>query len=219
MRLVLVRHGQTEWNAVGRFQGQADTNLSPLGREQAAAVAQAVRRFNPVALYSSTLVRAFHTAERIGAVLGLDILPEPDLRETNLGHLEGLSAEETRKRFPDFFRQWEEDPGAAVTPGGESVAQVQARAWRVVERLRERHGDATVVAVTHNFVVRALLCRVADVPLRNFRRFRVDVGSITVFDLAAATGQVVTVNEAVHLATLAAQATPITQLPDPPGRV
>ena len=101
-RLVLWRHGRTEWNVDGRFQGQADVPLDDVGREQAAAAAPLVAGFDPVAIFSSDLARTYQTAEPLAALTGLEIQTDKRLREIHVGSWEGLLGDEIRAADPEL---------------------------------------------------------------------------------------------------------------------
>lgn len=133
-RLLLVRHGETDWNADGRLQGQTDRPLSGFGREQARRLADELATEDFEAVYSSDLARARETAEIVGARLGLPVEVDPDLREKDWGNWEGLTAVE-RDRV-DFV--------------GESTESHQERILRALRRISERHpGGGNVLVVTH----------------------------------------------------------------------
>lgn len=203
MRLILVRHGQTQHNADGLVQGQADIPLSDVGRRQAAALAAALADEPIQAIVSSPLRRAWDTAATIAAARGLTVSEEPDLIEMDVGHMEGLSGAEMRSRYPEALQRWLAPGGTAVPlPGGESLAAVQERAWRAVTRLRERFSDGTVVAVTHNFVIASIVCRVVGVPLDGFRRFRIEVASRTTVEVGAERWLLLHLNDVCHLRAL-----------------
>ena len=184
MRLILVRHGETEHNAGGFVQGRIDVPLNELGRRQAAALAAALRADPPAAVVASPLERARDTALAIAAPRGLPVTLDPDLAEMDVGALEGLSGPQMRERFPDILAAWAGPQGPSVQlAGGESLEQVQVRAWRVVERLYEQYAGATVVVATHNFVIGSIVCRAIGAPLTAFRRLRIGVASRTVIDI------------------------------------
>ena len=137
--LLLVRHGETDWNADGRLQGQTDRPLSEVGRRQARRLADELAEEKLEAIYSSDLSRARETAEIVGARLGLPVLLDPDLREKDWGSWEGLtSVERDRVEFV-----------------GESTEAHQERMLRSLRQISERHpGDACVLVVTHGGSVR-----------------------------------------------------------------
>lgn len=180
MRLILIRHAETAHNRDNRAQGQADNPLSDIGERQAAALGRHLAGEPLTAVYTSPLQRARSTALAVAAPHGLTPVEEADLLEMNLGEMEGLAIAEMRDRFPEFLREWASDRGPELPmPGGESLVQVQARAWAVIERLREAHGEDTVALVSHNFVLGTLISRALGMPLHEFRRFRLSVAGAT----------------------------------------
>lgn len=201
MRLILIRHGETERNAAGAVQGRADVPLSDLGRRQAEALADALRDVDLRAVYSSPLERARETARAIAMPHDLTVTVEPDLIEMDVGGMEGLTGAEMRARYPDFLTQWAgpEGPRARMPEGGESLAEVQERAWQVIDRLQAIHPDDAVAAVSHNFVISSLVCRAIGVPLSDFRRMRYNVASRTVIDFRPDRVLVVELNDLCHL--------------------
>lgn len=185
MRLFLVRHGETWWNERGKFQGNADIELSPQGLIQAQKLAASLKYEPVVKIYTSPLPRARQTAEEIGKYHSCPIVIVDELRELDQGDLEGLTGEELRRDYPDFFSQWLKDPADLKLPGGESLRELQARAWEAIKRIKEEHPNDTVVAVAHNFVNLTILCQVLGMPLHNFRCWRQDPAGknlIEIFD-------------------------------------
>jgi broad specificity phosphatase PhoE len=131
--LLLVRHGETDWNAEGRLQGHTDRPLNDYGRRQARALADRLVGDDIVAVYSSDLSRAHETAEIIGERLGLPVVTDPDLRERNWGNWEGLTGAE-RDRVDNV---------------GEPREEHTERVLRAVQRIADAHPDERVVVVTH----------------------------------------------------------------------
>jgi len=148
-RLILVRHGETDWNAEGRYQGQADPPLNARGREQARRVAQKLRDKGVDVIYSSPLKRALETAKAIADETGAPLFIEPRLMEINQGVWEGKHVSDIQREYPEIFRQWEEDPWHTHIPGGETLQQVQERVYAAIDDIIERHQGQTVVLVTH----------------------------------------------------------------------
>ncbi len=198
MRLILVRHGETHLNRDGRIQGINDTSLDELGRSQAQAVSKALSRDLPFQLYASPIARARETAQIISRALGVPLKTVAEFREADAGELEGLTGAEMRERYPEFAERWAEDSGTAQMPGGESLAEVQDRAWRAISRISQAHGEGTVVVVSHNFVIQTVVCKVLESPLKH-RRIRQDLGSITRLDLSGSQWTVASLNETAHL--------------------
>jgi broad specificity phosphatase PhoE len=152
VRLILLRHGRTAWNAERRFQGQADPPLDEVGRAQAYEVAALVAALRPQLLVSSDLQRAAQTAVPLGEVTGLKVIAEPRLRVRSLGHWEGLTRDEVADQFPDEYADWV--AGRDVSRrGGETREQVASRALAAFTDLPEVE---TAVLVTHSATAMAL---------------------------------------------------------------
>ncbi len=150
-RLLLVRHGQSEWNAAGRWQGQADPPLSALGRMQAEEAAGALPE-EIEAVVASDLRRALDTATIMGARLGLGpVTRDRRWRERDVGHFTGLTRAEIEQRWPGLL-----DPPSPDIPGGETPAALLRRAQAAVAAVVATYGDASVLVVTHGGLIRRL---------------------------------------------------------------
>lgn len=199
MRLILVRHGETEHNRGNITLGRFDAPLNDRGRAQAGAVAASFAR-PPDAIYASPLVRAFGTAAAIGAVAGVAPVADGRLIEMDVGEMEHLTGAELRERYPDFLRLWlSDDVAQARMPGGETLAEVQERAWAAVGRMRDAHHTGDVIAVTHNFVILALVCRALGLPLSEFRRLRTALAARTMLDITDRGCTLLQLNDVSHL--------------------
>ena len=162
--LFLVRHGETDWNAAGRWQGQTDVPLNPRGREQAREVAGRLRSVGLAAIASSDLLRARTTAEIVASELGLAVSHlDAALRERRFGCFEGLTREEVVARFPEAWARYLADPGPAP-PGGESREELLARLLPAVASAATRL-PGPVLVVMHGGAMRALLAEhVSGIP-------------------------------------------------------
>jgi broad specificity phosphatase PhoE len=200
MRLILIRHGETEWNATLRYQGHANIPLNAQGRAQARTTGARLARYGATALYTSDIVRAAETAEAIGAVVGLVARPMRELREIDVGQWEGLTPEELYRRFPEHMEAFDRDPARTVRLGGESYAQLQERALVALNTIHNAHpGDEVVLAVTHGGTIRALLCHIIGLDLAHFGRMWIDNGSLTELRHGAHGWRLVRLNDAAHL--------------------
>jgi probable phosphoglycerate mutase len=141
----------------------------------------------------------------IGTATGISVTIDPGLIEMDVGEMEHLSREELRERYPEFLREWLTAPGAARMPGGETLAEVQERAWAAVERMQVGHPGGEVIAVTHNFVILTIACRVLNLPLSDFRRLRTALAGITTVQLpvemSSGTPTLISWNDTGHLRT------------------
>ncbi len=168
-RLILLRHGQTASNAEGRMQGQLDTDLTDLGRRQAAAAADALGDRDPVAILSSDLRRARDTADALAAVTGGTVETDVRLRETMLGDWQGRTHVEVDAYMPGARRRWRDAPEWAP-PGGEARVDVAARSYPLVTELMERlpewgTSERPVILVAHGGLIAALTARLLDLPV------------------------------------------------------
>ena len=171
-RLVLLRHGQTEYNAGSRMQGQLDTDLSALGREQAAAAAEVLAKREPLAIVSSDLRRALDTATALAELSGVDVSVDTRLRETHLGDWQGLTHLEVDDVAPGARLAWRDDARWAPH-GGESRVDVAERSMPVVDELLTGLGDwgsgeRPVVLVAHGGLIAALTAALLDLPVDNW---------------------------------------------------
>lgn len=199
MNLILIRHGETDWNRTGRCQGVADIDLNDTGRRQIEELAHSLRDADISAVYSSDLLRALRTAKQIASHHDLDVNIDKDLREMDQGDLEGLLFEEIRDRYADVLKEWRESPETLMLPGGESLLQVQERAWNVFEKLNSLHAGETIVAVSHNLTITALLCKITGVGLRGFRNFNLRAASKNLIVSVNGNVEVRLLNDVSHL--------------------
>lgn len=179
IRLILVRHGETPWTRLRRYQGQTDVPLSARGQRQAAALGRFFSGQSIDALYSSDMQRAVQTAEPVSRALGLAITQDRRLRETAFGEWEGLTYIEMEEMWPDDLAAWQDDPMAHPPPGGESLADLTNRVAGFVDDLRQRHKGETVVAVAHGGAIRAILCHELGLPSHVFWKMSIDAGSLS----------------------------------------
>ncbi len=182
MFLHLIRHGETDWNVERRCQGFSDSELNATGRRQAALVARCLSDKKIDAIYSSTLKRALETARIIARYHDAHVQAVDDLRELNQGEFEGLRLTELVEQHSTFLEQWFRDPADLRLPGGESLREMQNRAWAALEAIVERHAEGNVVVVGHNLCNLALLCRTMKLELNDFRRLHQDVASVNIIE-------------------------------------
>lgn len=202
MIIHLIRHGQTEHNRSGLTLGRADVPLNELGRRQAAALGAKFADHPLGAIYSSPLSRTYDTARAIAGERDIPLYARDELLEMDVGETESITFAELRERYPEFLLQWGSDsPEEARMPGGESLLDVAARLEPFLADLRAITHDHIAV-VTHNFVLKLLLCRLLDVPLRSFRTFGTDVASVSTVITRDSRISVRVLNDLCHLHSL-----------------
>lgn len=164
-RLFLVRHGETEWNAAQVFQGHLDSNLTRAGTVQAERLAERLADEGVSAVYSSDQGRAMLTAKATADRLGLEVIPRQELREIDCGDWTGMSYTQVRAQWPNAHENWVRRPHLHCMPNGEDVAAVQRRAFVFLREAQRRHPGESVLAVTHNTIVRAVVCSLMGLDL------------------------------------------------------
>lgn len=167
-RVTLVRHGETEWNARGVYQGSRDVPLSPTGRAQARALGERLAAVRFDVAYTSPLARARETAELVLAGRGPAACPAPELGEFGYGVWEGVPPAERRARWPELDARWAADPWAVALPGGESLDALAARVLPAWERLLGAHPGGTVAVFAHGHVNRLILLHARGLPRAAF---------------------------------------------------
>jgi probable phosphoglycerate mutase len=165
-QLVVIRHGESNFNRERRWQGQSqDAILNDLGWRQAECVADALRGSQPAALFSSDLTRAIQTAVPVAAAVDLPIYPEPGLREISAGRWTNHPSDEVLIEEPERVQAWNEAPATTSPPDGETLAQAQQRILAVVHEQAPRYGGQTIVVVTHGAILQTLMAVALELPL------------------------------------------------------
>ena len=183
--LILVRHGETEWNIQSRMQGHRDIALSPRGVEQAEAVARHLMRAPAdeapaiAAVFASDLTRARATAAPIAGRAGVSLRIDPRLRERGFGLFEGSTYAEAHARWPEIYATWQRREPDYAVPGGESYVQVRARTLAAIEDIAGEFAGKTVVVVTHGGILDAVYRAAFDIPWATPRPYAIPNGSIS----------------------------------------
>jgi ribonuclease H / adenosylcobalamin/alpha-ribazole phosphatase len=185
VRLYLVRHGAPDERAAGRCCGRTDVELSAAGRREAVRLAAAFADAGVAAVYASPLRRAVATAEPIAAAAGCDVTLCAGLVEIDFGAFEGRTFDELAAAEPELYERWMAAPAAVRFPGGESYADVRARAVAAAEAIARRHLDGAAVAVAHAGPIRAILAAALRMPDDAIFRLGVPYASIAVVEWTA----------------------------------
>ena len=180
--------------------GREDVPLNERGVEQADLLGASLASESITAIYSSPLQRAKTTAAPLAKSLGLTVKVKDGLIEMDVGEVENRTFAELAERYPDFLKEWRSERVADLCmPGGESLRQVQERAWSAVEAIRDDHMEQTVAVVSHNFVILTLLCRVMGIDLSNFRRVKHDLAAVSEIRMEAERAVLLRMNDRCHL--------------------
>jgi probable phosphoglycerate mutase len=202
MHLLLIRHGETDWNNEGRIQGHTDTPLNARGIEQAQQLAARVAAEERIdVLYTSPLARARVTAETIAQKLGAVPIPDERLMERYFGDLEGLDVSEIEQCFPDLLRMWRESKVHVPLPGEETNADFHRRVQAFLDDLRTRHSDddTHIAIVTHGGTINMLLTTLIGLDVNKRWPFWLDNASLSLVHVTPTRSRIHLLNDTCHL--------------------
>ena len=209
MRLILVRHGETDWNKERRVQGLSNLGLNETGRKQAEALARALKNERVEAIYASPLRRAHETAYAISRFHRVEVTTVDGLKELDVGEVDGMTYEEMRIHHGEFFTKWMADFAAVRLPGGGTLLELRDQCCAAIQEVIERQRASmvegverdkkVVVAVTHFFPILCIVCNTLGLNLSHCRRLRLDLASICVLDFNPSGTVLVSFNDTCHL--------------------
>jgi len=199
VRLFLVRHAESQWNPIGRYQGLLDPELSERGKVQAELLGRALQKEKIDVIYSSPLKRTYQTALEIAKRHNLKVIEDRRIIEIDHGVWSGMLVEEVQRKYPEAFRTWLEEPHKVKFDGGESLDDVLKRVKEFLEFVKQTHKNQTVVAVSHTVPIRTMLCALLEIDLSNFWTFGCDNASYTVINMEEKRNVIVKLNITCHL--------------------
>ena len=201
-RLVVVRHGRTEWNRVERFRGRADIQLDEVGIRQAEAAAARIAEWQVSAIYSSPLNRALSTAEILARPFSLEVKLLSGIIDIDYGEWLGLSTEEATAKYGDLYSTWLNSPHQVKFPAGESLAEVRERAASAVGDLIAQHPKETIVLVSHKVVCQILILSLLGLDNSHFWEITQDVCAVNLFEVRGGVSSALSLNDTCHLKSL-----------------
>lgn len=182
MDLLLVRHGQTDWNPAQRVMGQSDISINEAGKKQARNLRDWLKDIEIHAVYSSPMPRALETAAIIiEGRNGLKIIKEPGVAEIDYGDWVGVTFKELEEKHPEQYNNYRFRPSRMKIPGGEAVVAVQKRAVAAIERIRRKHEGQRVLVISHADVGKAILVHYLGIPLDLLQKVGCDNGSLSIY--------------------------------------
>ncbi len=198
-KVILVRHGQTLWNLVMKYQGHCDVALTEKGLEQAMLAAQRLASEKITAVYASDLGRALKTAECIAQKHNLLVTAVPELKEINFGEWEGLTYEGANSQWTEEMSLLFTHPDEVIIPGGETFREVKERATMALAKIVAQHPNETIVVVSHGGTIRTLLCAALNIHLNYLWKIKQDNTAINVLEYHDGEVMVSLVNDVHHL--------------------
>lgn len=199
MRLIVVRHGETQWNVQKRTQGTTDTKLTTKGERQAQQLSHRIQAMQVDGIVTSPLQRACETARIIALPNHKTISIDAALIEIRFGKWEGLTFDEIGEQYPQELSVWSKTPHLSEIPQAESVNEVIARVDDFLARMQLNHKDETIAAVTHSLPSKLIVARSIGLPLENIHSLRIDNASLTVIDFYPDRPVLRLMNDTVHL--------------------
>lgn len=200
MNLLLMRHGQTEWNLQMRTQGRMDIPLDETGRMQAMLAAERLRNAKIDAVYASPLLRAYETAKAAASLHGLPVISHPLLVERNFGSWEGEEFSVLANKYPEGLRLWREDPLGYTPENAESLLDVLTRCIQFMNEITARHEEnETVLIVAHSIPLRLMVAHLIGLPPQNIHSLRLDNAAYTEVLLREKYNTLLVLNDTGHL--------------------
>lgn len=207
LQLYLVRHGQTAWNALHRFQGHSDVPLDEIGRAQSRRLAQRLQSEPIRHVFCSDLIRARETAESIASVCGCPLTVTPLLREACFGAWEGLTRADIEERFPGKFEEYLKDSVNCRPPGAETSEEIRARILQTADHVRTEAPEGVALVVGHGGSLRWIIIEALNAPAECYRRLRVDNASLSMVEYQDDRSWLALFNDVGHLGGLLSDVT------------
>ncbi len=203
--IYLVRHGQTAWNKEEIFRGRTDIPLDEVGLKQAELVGEYFKGMEIHGIYSSTLSRAWQTAQKVAQFHDLKVQPLQGIIDMSFGNWEGRPHQEIREKDRETYRQWVETPHLVKLPGGESLDDVRVRAMAAMEEVIRNHPGKTLVFVSHRVICKVLICAILGLDNSHFWQITQDTTAINQIQYRKGKYILSLMNETCHLIPLKEQ--------------
>jgi len=199
IQVLIIRHGRTEWNRIERFRGRADIDLDELGKKQAEATAGRIAEWNISAIYGSPLRRTMTTAHILADRLHLIAQALPGIADIDFGEWQGLTPGEAEERDSKLYSRWLKEPHTVIFPGGESLAQVRARAASAVDEIIKDSEDKTIAFVSHKVICKLLILHFIALDNSHFWQIGQDVSAVNLFQVRDGVPSAMLLNDTCHL--------------------
>lgn len=200
-KLILARHGETEWNVEKVFRGRADVNLNEVGIKQADLLGKHLCNWELEAIYSSPVKRALDTANIVARYMEVAVCIAEGLTDFDFGEWQSLSEQEVKRLYPAILNDWQSSPHKVRMPGGENLDDVTKRTAEVVDEVLSRH-HGNVLLVSHRVVLKVLICSLLGLDNSHFWNISQDVCGLTIFDYVDGRFVLTKHNDTSHLREL-----------------
>ena len=198
-RVILVRHGETDWNREEIFRGRADPPLNKKGQNQAEAAGRAISAFKVSAVYSSPLNRSLETAKNIAKFHNLPVKEMEGFIDIDFGKWQGLTHKNVKKLYPGLYQRWLEEPRKVIMPGGESLDNVRKRSFAALKEILQKDKNGLAVVVSHRVVNKILICAILGLDNSSFWNIRQDNCALNIFEFRKNKFVVELINDTCHL--------------------
>ena len=195
----IVRHGQTNWNILGKTQGHGNSDLTAKGIEQATELAESIVNYPIDYIYSSDLGRAVQTAQILGDKLNIKVEETEALREMGFGEWEGLLIDEIKTNYASVYTTWRNEPHLAQIPGGETLHLIKDRVDSFIQSLNEKYDNKHILLVTHSVTVRVMLLAFLNSGMENIYRIKQDNTALNIVEYRDYGPVVIKMNDTSHI--------------------
>ena len=195
----IVRHGQTNWNILGKTQGHGNSDLTEKGEEQAFELAKTIKEYPIDYIYSSDLGRAVQTAEIVGSQIGIDTYKTKSLREMGFGDWEGLLIDEIKKHHEKTYETWRNTPHLVNIPNGETLDIIKDRVDRFINELNEKYDNKHILLVSHSVTVRVMLLSFLNSSMENIYRIKQDNTALNIVEYRDYGPVIIKMNDTSHI--------------------
>ena len=195
----IVRHGQTNWNILGKTQGHGNSDLTAKGIEQATELAESIVNYPIDYIYSSDLGRAVQTAQILGDKSNIKVKETEALREMGFGEWEGLLIDEIKANYANVYATWRNEPHLAQIPGGETLHLIKDRVDSFIQSLNEKYDDKHILLVTHSVTVRVMLLAFLNSGMENIYRIKQDNTALNIVEYRDYGPVVIKMNDTSHI--------------------
>ena len=200
VKVILIRHGETDWNTKQIFRGRVDVPLNDVGLTQAKAVGASLKNIQIDAIYSSPLGRARETAKVLAESRSLEVELEEGFIDIDFGKWQGIAHEKIKEEYESLYERWLKNPQMVTFPGGESLRDVSTRSMRALEKVIKKHSGKTIAIVSHRVLNKVLLCGVLGLELSHFWYIKQDTCAINRFVYKDERFYLTLLNDTCHLA-------------------